>query len=391
MKIAIFTETYLPFINGVVTHIQTLRAGLIAAGHQVLIVTLDPSAYQAYQSQGILYCPAIPLKKIYGYGIANPLNLQRLHLLQQFDPDIIHLHTEFTMGLFAIFAAKRLKKPIVYTLHTMYDDYLFYVLPSSLPSFDRMAKSVARTYIGKVARQATQIIGPSVKVVEYLRWCGIKKPINIVPNTVNLAAFAPTPIATSLRHQWGLAPQDTALIFVGRLGKEKSIDLLLTYFWQHFAHHSAVKLFLIGDGPEKSSLESQIKKWRAGQQIKLLGKFNPAQMTQVYRASNLFVSTSVSEMNSMALLEATASGLYAIVRKDAHLPQQVALGVTGDTFATSAEFAAHVQHYLSLTPSAKIKIRHQVATAAQCYGQPEFTAATLRVYQRAIDFFSNKR
>ena len=113
MKVAIFTETYFPFISGVVTHIKTLKESLEHAGHEVLIVTTSPKAVCHYVKDGVLYCPAIPLKRIYGYGLSNPVNIQRLRIIQDFDPDIIHIHTEFSMGIFAQFAARKLKKPIV--------------------------------------------------------------------------------------------------------------------------------------------------------------------------------------------------------------------------------------------------------------------------------------
>ncbi|MEG2286599.1 MAG: glycosyltransferase family 4 protein, partial [Ruthenibacterium sp.] len=74
MKIAIFTETYFPFISGIVTHIKTLKESLEAAGHEVLIVTSNPKAMHHYVKDGVLYCPGIPLKRIYGYGFSNPLN-----------------------------------------------------------------------------------------------------------------------------------------------------------------------------------------------------------------------------------------------------------------------------------------------------------------------------
>lgn len=129
MRVAIFSECYFPFISGVVTHIDMLKQALEEQGHEVMIVTTNPKALCHYVKNGVLYCPAIPLKRIYGYGVSNPLNLQRLRILKEFDPDILHIHTEFSMGIFGQFVARKLKKPMVYTLHTMYDDYLFYVAP----------------------------------------------------------------------------------------------------------------------------------------------------------------------------------------------------------------------------------------------------------------------
>ena len=110
MKIALFAETYLPFINGVVTHISILRDGLIKLGHEVLVVAADPKAKHHYIEDGVLHCPAHKSrsKRFYGYGLANPISRTRLKILKEFDPDILHIHQEFGLGLFAAKAADRL-------------------------------------------------------------------------------------------------------------------------------------------------------------------------------------------------------------------------------------------------------------------------------------------
>lgn len=307
MRIAIFTETYFPFISGVVTHIKTLKEGLEAEGHKVLIVTLDPKARVHYVRNGVLYCPAVPLKKIYGYGVANPVNLRRLKILKEFNPDIIHLHTEFSMGMFALFAAKKLKKPVVYTLHTMYDDYIYYLFPEKMNKMAGMAKPAAHAYIRKVASKATQIIGPSVKVVDYLKRCGVEKYINIVPNTVDLSDFMPSNISKdstdAAKKDLGINPGDVSLCFVGRLGKEKSIDVLIDYFTKGFKGQKEFRLFVIGDGPEKEALNAQIQELGMQDQIKLTGRIDHNILPGYYNACDLFSTASLTEMNSISLLE----------------------------------------------------------------------------------------
>ncbi|MGD9560030.1 MAG: glycosyltransferase, partial [Oscillospiraceae bacterium] len=339
MRIALFCEYYYPFISGVVTHIETLRQGLLAAGHQVLIVTLDPKAKRHYIKDNILYCPAIPLKKIYGYGVGNPVNLHRLSILKAFNPDIIHLHTEFTMGIFAIFAAKRLKKPVVYTLHTMYDDYLFYLFPHGM---DKVAKPAAHTFFRNVASRATEIIGPSLKVVEFLRRCGVTRHVNIVPNTVDLSDFMPKNVdmekVAQVRKTLGIRPGDVALCFVGRLGKEKSIDVLIDYFAGNFGNDPTYRLFIIGDGPEKDAIGQQITQLGLDGQVHLLGKIDHEVLPCYYHAFNLFATASLTEMNSISFLEATASGLYAVQRLDIYNRNQIKSGENGDVFISEAEF-----------------------------------------------------
>ena len=311
-----------------------------------------------------MYCPAIPLKRIYGYGLSNPVNIQRLRIIQDFDPDIIHIHTEFSMGIFAQFAARKLKKPIVYTLHTMYDDYMFYVAPER---FQNMVKPAAHVYFRKVANKATEIIGPSLKVVEFLR--------------DDVAA---------IRTKLGIRDGDTAMCFVGRLGKEKSIDVLVEFFAAHFRGDDAYKLFIIGDGPEKENLERQIARLGVGAQVRLLGRIEHQFLPPYYHACDLFTTASLSEMNSISMLEAMASGLYVIQRLDIYNKNQITPGENGNVFNTAEEMAALLREEAALTPEQRALRRQKVTAFTQRYGEKEFIRAVLNVYERAMAEYKAK-
>lgn len=392
MRVAIFAETYFPFISGVVTHIQTLKQGLEAEGHEVLIVTLNPKTRKHYVKDGVLYCPALPLKKIYGYGVANPVNQRRLNILREFNPDIIHLHTEFSMGIFALFAAKKLKKPVVYTLHTMYDDYVFYLFPNK--KIGEMAKPAAHAYIRKVANNATEIIGPSYKVAEYLKRCDVNKKVHVVPNTVDVSSFLPENVAEedieAAKKKLGIQPQDVCLCFVGRLGKEKSLDVLIEYFAKGYKNKENFKLFIIGDGPEKELLQQQINSLGVEKQVHLLGRIEHGELPAYYRACDLFSTASLSEMNSISLLEATASGLYAVNRLDINNLDQIKVGQNGNVFTSPEEFAEIVDEYAALSPIEKKQRKAVVTAYAKRYGRKEFTDEILKVYQQALERFAEK-
>lgn len=385
MRVAIFAETYFPFISGVVTHMQTLKQGLEAAGHEVLIVTLNPKTYKHYVKDGVLYCPAVPLKKIYGYGVANPVNLRRLAILKKFNPDIIHIHTEFSMGIFAMFAARHLKKPMVYTLHTMYDEYVFYLFPNQ--KVGNMAKPAAHAYIRKVANTATEVIGPSHKVADYLRRCGVTKQVNIVPNTVDTTAFMQSNVASAqvqaVRDKLGIRDGDVVMCFVGRLGKEKSIDVLIDYFAAACKKDPRYKLFIIGAGPETELLNTQIKTLQLQDQVVLLGRIEHDDLPAYYQAAHLFGTASLTEMNSISLLEATASGLYAVTRFDEQNPDQVEPGQNGDVYTSSIDFARIVHEYAARTEEEKQQLRNNVSAYAARYGKKEFTQKVLEVYAEA--------
>lgn len=391
MKIAIFTETYFPFISGVVTHIEMLKNCLVENGHEVLIVTTSPKARCHFVKDGVLYCPAIPLKRIYGYGISNPLNIQRLLIIKDFNPDILHIHTEFSMGIFGIYAAKKLKKPIVYTLHTMYDDYMFYVAPER---FQNMVKPAAHLYFKKTANKATEIIGPSPKVAEFLRRCGVERHINIIPNNVDLSDFMKENVKpddiNSVKQRLGINEGDTSICFVGRLGKEKSIDVLIEYFSAHFKNMPSYKIFIIGDGPEKDNLNAQISRLGMNSQIKLLGPIKHDELPPYYHACDLFATASLSEMNSISMLEAMASGLYVLQRLDIYNKGQISCGENGNLYETAAEFAALVKEEGEMNKEQRAQRSEIVTNYTKKYGKQEFIDQVLNVYQRASARFEAK-
>ena len=158
MKIALFSETYLPQINGVATHIKTLKEGLETLGHRVLVVTADPKAAGHYVEHGILHCPATELKDLYGYGMAASYSPERMRFIKEFSPDIAHVHTEFGIGSTGLETARELRIPLIYTLHTMWDEYLHYIAsPTLFPAVRRLVYA----YIRYFAKQADAIIGPS--------------------------------------------------------------------------------------------------------------------------------------------------------------------------------------------------------------------------------------
>ena len=231
MRIALFTETYLPYINGVVTHVKILKEGLEKLGHQVLVVTADPDTKTYYIKDNVLHCPGKSFKRFYDYGLASPASTKRVKYLEKFNPDVIHIHNEFGIGLSGIAIAKKLKKPLVYTLHTMYDDYLYYIAPRPLLP---VAKRGIRGYARFLAHHAAALTGPSQKVQEFFDDAGVERNISVVPNPVELDIFLPENIdetkKAEFRTRYNISEDDMLLCFCGRLGREKSVDVLLDYW-----------------------------------------------------------------------------------------------------------------------------------------------------------------
>ena len=394
MRIALFTETYLPHINGVVTHVKILRDGLLQQGHEVLVVTADYQTRHHYIKDGILHCPAIKSKRFYGYGVASPFSRRRLKLVQDFHPDIIHIHNEFGIGLSGIFAAKQLHVPLVYTLHTMYDDYLYYVAPRHLL---RAAKKVSHDYFRLLGNAATELTGPSPKCQEYFQQIGVKKDVNVIPNAVELDDFSPDRISAenkaAFRRRYQIPDDVMIACFVGRLGHEKSVDVLLDYWARTITPEDKIMLCIIGGGPVQEELEQQPKDLGIGSMVVFTGAVPHDQMPPYYASCDVYVTASLSDTNSISMLEGMATGLPVLRRYDAlnENVDQVRDGVNGYIFNSPEEMAAELRRIKNLSPEQLSILKASVIESVKRSGAETLANYTYNVYRKAMASASNPK
>ncbi len=391
MRVAIFTETYFPFISGVVTHIKTLKDGLEANGHSVLIITADPSAKVHYQKDGVLYCPAAKMKKLYGYGLSTPVSLKRLSYIKEFNPDLIHIHTEFSIGMFGIFVAKQLKKPLVYTFHTMYDDYIHYLFPKRL---DNVSKMASHAYFRNIANRATQITGPSYKVAEFLKGCGVKKNVHVIGNAPDLELFAEKNVDKNkikeIKEKFNITNDTTTLCFVGRLGKEKSIDELINLFYSYAKNNNNYRLIIIGDGPQAKELKDLVKILDMKKQIFFTGKLNHNEISPYFYASDLYATASTTETNSISALEAMNCGLLVLQKLDIVNKNQISEGENGYIFSNESDFINILKNYDNKSKTEKENMRKVVTEIGKSYGSGEFYKKIFHVYELAEHQYNSK-
>lgn len=381
MRVAIFTDAYLPFTSGVVTHIKILKDELIKNGHEVLIVTASPEVDDYKMEDNVLYCPAVALKKIYGYGITTPISLHRLNIIKEFNPDVIHIQTEFSMGLFGLWATNTMKKPMVYTLHTMYDDYTNYIFPKSLDTFGHFA---AHRYFHIIASRADEIIGPSPKVGEFLKRCGVDEEIHVVSNIAHVDEPDEARV-NEIRTANGLDGAEVVLCFIGRLGKEKSIDVLMTYFSKALEKHPTMKLFIIGGGPEAENLKALAKTLKIENNVIFTGMIPNTDVRNYLAASDLYATASTSEMNSVSMLEGLSSGLMVLQKLDEANRYQINEGKTGLIFENEEDFCKLIDDYAAKTPQERAELRKSVKAEAEAYGSKEFISKMIEIYTSAIN------
>lgn len=384
MKVALFTETYLPYINGVVTHVKVLKEGLEKLGHEVLVVTADTNAKRHYIRDGILHCPAKSFKRFYDYGLATPVSSTRLKLIKRFDPDIIHIHNEFGIGFSGAMIAKHLKIPLVYTLHTMYDDYLYYIAPRPFIPF---VKKTSRKYARFLANNASALTGPSKKVEEYFRSCGIDKDVSVIPNPVELDTFKPHNIdeakKEAFRHKYKIADDTMLVCFCGRLGREKSVDVLLRYWAKKVKREDNMKLFIIGGGPSEEELRELASELGIEDMVVFTGKVAHDELPPYYAACDLYITASLSDTNSISMLEAMATGLPVLHRYDPLNEGQVRDGINGYIYHDADEMYHYLLLFKNQSPDEKERFRQSVRESVDQAGCENLANYLITVYSKA--------
>ena len=385
MKIALFTETYLPDINGVATHIKILKDGLEKHGHQVLVVKADADTNKYLTNDGVLHCPAVTSKKLYNYSLASPLSIRRLKLLKKYDPDIIHIHNEFGIGLSGALIARMLRKPLVYTLHTMYDEYLYYIAPRP---FVPIVKKVSHTYARLLARNANALTGPSKKVEKFFRECGVRKKVNVIPNPVELDIFSPDRIdedkKVQFRQKYGIPSDYTVACFCGRLGREKSVDILLEFWAESVDHSDKLRLLIIGNGPEKENLERMTKELGIDDMVVFTGEVPHDDLPPYYAGCDIYITASLSDTNSISMLEGMATGLPVLQLYDELNKDQVIDGITGYSFTDANDMYEKLKILMNQSEEEKERQRNVVRASVERANDEKFSSYLIDIYEEVI-------
>jgi 1,2-diacylglycerol 3-alpha-glucosyltransferase len=311
LRIVLCTEGYFPILNGVVTFVDMLAKECTRQGHQVLIVTSDHTAKKNYIQDGVLRCPARKSEQFL-IDLSVPLDYVRYSLVRAFRPDVIHIQAEWGISLFGLQTARLLRIPLVYTLHTEYNKFLTYaVRPAMIP----LAAAILARLERYIAKKATIITSPSHKGRNYFRSIGVDVEVEVIQNSVDLDGFDPSLFSREdtlgLRTSLGIKQDEMCVLFVGRMGPEKSVDVLLDYWAATIRPEHKLRLLLIGGGPDDQKLREQSKTLGLDGQVVFCGKIPHADIGFYHAICDAYVTASVSEMHSVAMLEGLGSGLQS--------------------------------------------------------------------------------
>ncbi len=386
MKIAIFTETYPPYINGVATQSYMLKKMYEELGHEVLVVTVGSEKQRKTKLvDGVVYVPGILLKKLYKYRVAIPIGNMRKKFPINFKPDIIHIQNEFGIGEIGLEVAKKEHIPVVYTLHTEYDKFLFYI---GLKHFTEFSRNISAKYFTRFSKNATIITSMSAKAQAYIDRQKVDKKVVVLSNAVEYKKFLPTPERIAFREEfrkkYGIADSTKLFVFVGRIGAEKNISELIDNFMYCDFPRDLARLVVIGGGPDLEDLRNKVASKGFEDRIYLLGPIEHTQIPKYLHAMDYYTTASLSEMHSLSMLEAMASGLFALVKHDAPNENQIISGKNGYQWDSKEDFKQVFSRVLNMSKEEQEQLKANVLEYSKNNDFKKQAQELIKIYERAI-------
>lgn len=336
MRILIGTDLFYQNTAGSSNFIQNLSKGLVKLGHEVFIIapsknfkntTLKEGEMTIYGIRSVVIPEAIYPSKFRIPITAGSNKIRKI--LEEVNPDVINIQDHFMIGSKVAKEAKKLKIPLVGTNHFMPENFIHYLYPP--PFAKTMIKKLAWKDFLKVFKNLDIITTPTKTAANLIKEQGLKNPIIPISNGVDLKRFNPKNGDLNLKFRYKIKSTEKVLLFVGRLDKEKQIDVLIKAFDKVLTHQKA-KLIITGKGTEKAKLIKLTRSLGIENQVIFTGFVTDRDLPGLYRCADLFVISSIAELQSIATLEAMASGLPIVAVNVMALPELIIHGKNGYLF-----------------------------------------------------------
>ncbi|GGK06588.1 glycosyl transferase [Lentibacillus kapialis] len=312
MKIAIITETFVPSTDGVVTRLKECIRYFKREGHDVRVIAPDLGVYE-FEGVKIEGVPARTLPLYRSKKFSLPTRKVR-YMLEEYDPDVVHVVNPALVGMSGVRYAKKLKIPMIASFHTQVPKYADYY---NLPMF----KGFLWWYFRKLHNQAELNLCTSEAVKDELEEQNFHN-VHVWNRGVDTELFHPNKYDKDIREKLTDGQTDKKLLlFVGRLAPEKEIEKIKSVL----DASNEFALAIVGDGPHRQPLERHF----SGTNTKFTGFMHGEELAKAYASSDVFVFPSTSETLGLVITEAMASGLPLVAAKSGPTCEQIEDNRTG--------------------------------------------------------------
>jgi glycosyltransferase involved in cell wall biosynthesis len=295
-----FTNTYLPHVGGVARSVSTFEEELRRRGEDVHIVA-PVFGDEVESTEHVLRVPAIQNFNGSDFSLRIPQPGTVSSRMQEFEPDVIHSHHPFLLGDSALRTAYGRHRPLIFTHHTMYEQYSHYV-PLDSDAMKRVAIQLATEY----CNLCHHVIAPSESIEELLRKRGVTVPITTIPTGIDLEFFG-SGDGLKCRDRYQIAHDAIVIGHVGRLALEKNLEYLAEAVGLYLSQRPDVKFLVVGDGPASETMESILRQHVRESQIIMAGRQCGQDLADAYAAMDVFAFASQSETQGMVIAEAMAA------------------------------------------------------------------------------------
>lgn len=386
MRIGIFTEVYKPYVSGVVTSILMLKKSLEDLGHTVYIVTInmDRRKYEYNEKEKVLMVPGIDSGVYDNLRVSTIYPIKSTNIIRKWKLDIIHTHTEGSMGLYGRLLSKQFNIPVVHTYHTMYEDYMYLVTKGY---FNRPAKKVLE-YLTRFYcdRTISELIVPTKKTYDLFNIkYGINRHINIIPTGIDTDRFNKNNYSKSeinkLKEKLGISKNDFVLLLVSRISEEqKNIKFLIDCQNTLSKKYNNIKFLVVGDGPD---LEYFKKLTKDNKSIIYTGMVPWKEVAMYYQVGDVFVTASKTETQGLTVIEGMAASLPVVCMDDDSFKIAVIDGYNGLFFKNKKEYIKAIK-LLYEDHNRYLAMSNQALSSSSQFSVKFYGQRILEVYEKAI-------
>ncbi len=311
MRIAIVTDTYFPRINGVSVSIDTFAEEYRKLGHEVFIIAPHFPGHKDKDRR------IIRIKSHYLFfdpedRLSNPLHPSSLAVIKKRilskNFDVIHTQTPFALGIAAIDWAGKLKCPIVHTYHTLFESYVHYIKFLPKPMSVSIARQVSKWYCNMM----DMVVAPTPQIRNLLLKYGVKTPVKVIPTGIKSDSINPEKYKEILTRHPELRSCGKKLLYMGRIEKEKNLEMLLEAFKIVIDNIDGVKLVIAGGGSYLNEIKQKASQMSLSGDILFTGYFRSDERAVYINACDIFVFPSVTETQGLVVLEAMSGGLPVV-------------------------------------------------------------------------------
>lgn len=378
MRVAIFGESYLPYLSGVTISTDVLARGLERAGHDVLLVVPRPAGGAAAVG-GVAWLPSYQLPAVVpaGYRMPWPAPSAALRRAREFRPDVVHAQSPFVSGIMARAVARAAGAPLVFTHHTRFADYRHYLGPLGVPG-----SWLVDAYLRSYWRGCAAVIAPSGMLADEIRsrLDGAPRPVVRAVATgvdVDQIRGLPTP---DLRAYAGWPADALVVASLGRLAPEKSVEQLVDAFEEAADRDPRLRMLLIGGGPLEDELRHRAA---AGDRIQVTGRLPHRDALGLLKGADLFAFASRTETQGLVLAEALACGLPVLALRGPGVEESVSDGVDGRLVGSIRELTTAIAE-LASAPERRAEMAAAALRGAARFALDRRIGEVVSVYREVL-------